>query len=352
MRPGIFDIRRARAALIWTVAAFFAAQVCLTLALEWRRHDVNDSEFELRSARLERAQRAEPERPLLLVVGSSRFVTAFHPERMPPLTSADGAPPLVFNFSHFGAGPFMNLVQMKRVLADFQPRWVVLEILPSFLSFEGTSYLTQILATRDLRHLHPYLNPALVYGRWLQNRVLPCCKHRVELCNLVQPGLFFDVPPGIRLNELGGVAEDAPDAEPDPAVVAVRSRLTRGQYFERLQQFHIQPDAAAAVRESILAAQQAGVQPIIMINPESSEYRSWYTPAAEAELHDYLHHLADTYGVPVVDARCWLPDREFGDGHHLFGAPAKRYTEQFARQVLQPLVDGRLHGVIRLPPLP
>jgi hypothetical protein len=352
MRPGSFDVGRARASLIWTVVGFVAAQVFLTLALECCRQDVNDSEFEMRSARLERAHRAEPERPILLVVGSSRFVTAFHPERMPALTCAEGPAPLVFNFSHFGAGPLMNLVQMKRVLADFQPRWVVLEIVPSFLSFEGTSFLTQILGTRDLRHVHSYLNPALVYGRWLQNRVLPCCKHRVELCDLVVPKLFFDVRSGIRLNDFGGITEDAPDAEPDPTVVVRRSQRTREQYFEGLQQFHIQPDAAAAVSQSILAAQQAGVQPIIMINPESSEYRSWYAPGAEAELHDYLRHLADTYGVPVVDARCWVPDREFGDPHHLFGAPAKRYTEEFARQVLQPLVDGKLHGVIRLTPSP
>ena len=89
-----------------------------------------------------------------------------------------------------------------------------------------------------------------------------------------------------------------------------------------------------------------------MINPESSEYRSWYSPGADAELRGYCQELSATCGVPVVDARTWLPDREFTDGHHLFGAAAQRFTERFARQVLQPLVEGRLHGVVQPVPLP
>ena len=56
---------------------------------------------------------------------------------------------------------------------------------------------------------------------------------------------------------------------------------SRARYFEVLRNFCIDPDADAAVRESIVAAQQAGVQVVLMINPESTEYRSWYAPGAE-----------------------------------------------------------------------
>jgi hypothetical protein len=354
--PRLFlDSRHARASLGWTVLAFVAAQLALTLVLERCRPDVNDPEFEIRAALLERAHQAEPERPLLLTIGSSRFVTNFRPEWMPELITSAGEKPLAFNFAHYGAGPFVNLVQVNRLLSSgVRPRWLVLEILPSFLSYEGTSFVTTIAATRDLRHLHPYLDRGKLYGRWLRARVLPCCKYRAELCDLVLPALAPDVPPIMRFHSLGGFPEDNPDAETDPALAAQRTAQSRMQYFEPLQQFHISHEGDEAVRQTVAAAQRADVQVVLMINPESSEFRSWYAADADILLGAYCRDLSATYGVPVVDARAWLPDREFMDGHHLFGAAAKRFTTHFARDVLQPLVDGRLQGpgVHRPAPLP
>lgn len=349
------DSRRARASLGWTILAFVGAQLALTLTIECCRPDVNDPEFEIRAALLERAHQAEPDRPLLLTIGSSRFVTNFRPERMPELTTVSGEKPLAFNFAHYGAGPFVNLVQVNRLLSSgVRPRWIVLEILPSFLSYEGTSLVTTIAATRDLRHLHPYLDHGKLYGRWLRARVLPCCKYRAELCDLVLPELTPAVPPSMRFNALGGLLEDDPDAETDPALAALRTAQSRLQYFQPLQQFHISREGDEAVRKTVEGAQRAGVQLLLMINPESREFRSWYATNADTLLSAYCRDLSATYGVPVVDARAWLPDREFMDGHHLFGAAANRFTEHFACEVLQRLVDGRLQGpgVHRPAPLP
>src|SRR5262249_160119 len=155
MHRQIANWKQARAALGWTVAGFACAQIVLTLALEILRPDVNDPEFEIRLACLEQRQEEDRDRPLLLVVGSSRLVTSFQPEILPPLTTSAGTPVLAFNFSHFGAGPVFNLVEVNRMLhKGVRPRWIVLEVMPPFLAGEGTSMLTTMTSTADLPALH------------------------------------------------------------------------------------------------------------------------------------------------------------------------------------------------------
>ena len=43
------------------------------------------------------------------------------------------------------------------------------------------------------------------------------------------------------------------------------------------------------------------------------------------------------FGVPVVDARGWLSDEQFEDGHHPLLAGQQAFTNQLYRDVLLPL---------------
>ena len=49
-----------------------------------------------------------PERPLLLMMGSSRTVMCFRPENLAELHTSAGAQVLPFNFSHLAAGPLCS----------------------------------------------------------------------------------------------------------------------------------------------------------------------------------------------------------------------------------------------------
>ena len=69
-----------------------------------------------------------PERPLLAVIGSSRIGTAFCPSELPSIYDAEGWQVLVFNYSHHGSGPRLNLMQMHRLMrAGHEPKWLVIE---------------------------------------------------------------------------------------------------------------------------------------------------------------------------------------------------------------------------------
>jgi hypothetical protein len=81
---------------------------------------------------------------------------------------------------------------------------------------------------------------------------------------------------------------------------------------------------------------------VLVLTPESREFRSWYAPGSEAQIQAVCARLARDHGTRIVDARTWVPDEDFMDGHHVLPAGAAVFTRRLAREVLTPLVTGGL----------
>ena len=64
--------------------------------------------------------------------------------------------------------------------------------------------------------------------------------------------------------------------------------------------------------------------------PESAEFQALYPPAARALLDDFLNRFQTETGVPVIDARDWLPESAHYDGQHLLFADAKQFSARLA----------------------
>src|SRR5688572_30072997 len=107
------------------------------LAVElWFPHWL-DREYEVRKAALGERIAEGADRPVLLGLGSSRMGTGFMPERLGPVRDAGGREAIVFNYSHVGAGPTGQLVQVHRAARDgVRPAWVVVELSPPLLADE------------------------------------------------------------------------------------------------------------------------------------------------------------------------------------------------------------------------
>jgi hypothetical protein len=339
--------RKARATLAWTIVAFIGLQLGFNIVLEKWKPELSDPEFELRLTHFRKQKALEPDRPALLVMGSSRLVTGFQPELLPPLSKASGKSPLVFNFSHFGAGPRLNLVQMHRLIRHrIRPKWVVLEVMPPFLSNEGHSILTTITEVRDLPVLHPYIRRPVLYGRFLRSRMVPFYQRRLELCRDFLPD-FVPADLSAAFGEfhfegLGGYNADFLDDELSAEELARRTLAARQTYFAPLQRFRIERSADRALRQTIELGQRHGIRFVLLLAPEGSSFRSWYAPSVSEQIGTYCRKLGADYGIPVIDARHWLADEDFFDGHHLLRGGAERFTHRLAQEVLQPLVDGKL----------
>ena len=120
---------RARLALALVPPAFALVLTAAWVGAEAVAPAVTDREYHasLRVARAARA--AHPDRPLGVVLGSSRTAWAFEPELLPE--SVAGA--YWVNVSQLGSGPTLNRLILHRLLRDgVRPAVAVIEVMPLF----------------------------------------------------------------------------------------------------------------------------------------------------------------------------------------------------------------------------
>ncbi len=82
-------------ALAWGLLFFGTAQFFLMWALEGPWIELRDPEFAFRLKRLREAQAKDSDRPLVLVLGSSRSSAGFRPASLQSCRLQDGRQPLV-----------------------------------------------------------------------------------------------------------------------------------------------------------------------------------------------------------------------------------------------------------------
>ena len=70
--------------------------------------------------------------------------------------------------------------------------------------------------------------------------------------------------------------------------------------------------------------------------PESSEFRSLYSPTAMMRLLRWARNLALETGSPLVGAERWVTDAGFVDGHHLLPGGSATFTDRLTDEVLVP----------------
>ncbi|MFL5245513.1 MAG: hypothetical protein ACJ8FY_25745 [Gemmataceae bacterium] len=331
-----------RSVLFWFLLGFLALQAASTVLLDCTCPELYDPEYQRRLATLRTRQDEAPERPLLFVLGSSRTALAFRPEIMPSLRSSPGVTVLPFNFSHYGAGPLFDLMQMRRLLAEgVRPSWLVVEVLPAYFTYDGDAWIMLHAALWDYSLLRGYLPAWRLYGDYLKRRVKLAPRYPAEcLCrwqaNWVRGG---EASPLTAVCPLGGcpllekeIDEPARRRRTDAAYEALGRRLAR---------FGITPTAERATRELLQLCQNEGIQVVLVITPEGTEYRSWYPSNAYACFVDWLTELSGSYDVPLVDAHDWLTDADFYDYHHVLERGALRFTRRLTDDVLRPLVQGQ-----------
>jgi hypothetical protein len=331
---------QARANVAWAMVALVVIQLGFVLAIDLCKPELYDPEFGIRLRLLQTQVREHPDRPLLVVVGSSRIGAGFMPQEMPPLKTADGRLVLPFNWSHLAAGPRINLLQIRRLLREgLTPSWVVLEIVPGGLGHDSTP--ASLAAVEDLPVLWRYpsrCKDTLVY---LRNRLNPFYNYRQDVLRRVAPPFVTQADPSDVVNLLPlGDDNNWIRHEFTSEIRATQETVARSIYYDALQTFQVDPQLDRATCEVLDLCRQRGIPLVLIATPENSLFRSWYSAETEKRLGDYLDRLGRSYNVAVVDARTWVSDDGFNDPHHLGLRGARVFTERLHRQVLEPLVLG------------
>src|SRR5262249_53740330 len=116
-------------------------------------------------------------------------------------------------------------------------------------------------------------------------------------------------------------------------------RDRRGQ-GAALAVFRLGEPSCRAQRDLLQLCRDEGIAIALLWMPETAAYRSWYGPDVLARVRAFLGEIGRDYGAPLIDAREWVGDDGFSDGHHLTTAGAAVFTERFGREALLPALEA------------
>jgi hypothetical protein len=334
---------RGRAIVLWSLGLFVALQVGFYVPLSHWWPQLHDPEYGGKLARL-RARLAEAghDRPLLLVLGSSHVGMGLNPGVLPN-SHADAQQPVIFNFGINGGGLVVELLCLRRLLAEgIRPDCVLVEAWGMHLHLDGQSAaangcLSEVrVQWRDLPVLgRYYAQPHKLRTVWRSLQWMPWFNHRNYLLSYFAPSLLH---PKEYLGPFGKTQGFTEPYDKNPQ----RMLCVKAAFLDMFKGFQISTVADSALHDVLALCRREKIGVGILRMPESSLVRSWYPGELTGQLEGYFARLTNETGVPIIDARNWVPESGFSDGSHLNPAGSTIFTLRFQHEVIQPGLAGRL----------
>jgi hypothetical protein len=335
--------RQSRVALCTALLAFVLIQMALVAHMEFWRPQWRDLEFGRKLNFLEQRLTAQPERPLLLMLGSSRTLLGFQADALEGLPGGDGRPLVPFNFGLTGAGPLKQWVTLRTLLdRGIQPRRLLVEIMPPLLNQTGPQRMSEEqwlvisrLAATDILRLTKYHSRRKRLGwNWMATHLVPSYFQRYSILSEIDEAWLPQEPylrTILKMNPSGWIPGAC-------EVFNARDRqkyeeAERGQYIRAFVDYKIGVGAGQAVRDLLELCQREQIETVLVLMPEAQSFRAMYTPAAESELQGLVAELQQTFGVACIDARGWVRDGEFFDSHHLMTCGAATFTAKLRAEL-------------------
>jgi hypothetical protein len=332
---------------LWFLLWYMAFQIVPTV-LKDRWHRIGPH-YELNKwPALEQLVAEDPTRPLVVMVGSSRTAWDFQASALDGMSDSDGRSMLVYNFGVPSTGPCFQLFWLRDLLAKgIRPRFLLIEFLPSALCEPRRGVLSEdsmlefeSLSARRMMQWMPYLrHPKKWANLWLEARVAPCYTFRNHLvAELTCLATGLPMPKHAPVDNRGWHV-----ALPviDPLVRETLLEAARAGYGPGLMNFHLGKTPYRAIHELFDLCRREKIPSALVMMPEDSHFRSWYSPEAKTTLRNLLDELRQTYGVECIDAQKWLPDYDFEDGHHAMLGGALLFTRRIRAELPRLLAQSK-----------
>ncbi|HEX5444747.1 MAG TPA: hypothetical protein VFW87_12990, partial [Pirellulales bacterium] len=186
--------------------------------------------------------------------------------------------------------------------------------------------------TDELLLLHRCRGDWRFLASFCKRRLWPWHQHRRELLDRLNPrwtlpGEGEQVPLGPLGNRLGLSESVAADYR----VKILRE--THDLYHPSLRHFVVAESSRRAICETAELCRAEGIELTLLLTPEGSDFRSWYSAESVAAVEQFCGELNRDYGLRLIDARRWLPDDEFVDSHHMLAAGADRFTRRLGERL-------------------
>jgi hypothetical protein len=339
--------RSARRSIVWGLVCWLGLSTVVLVHAQVARPDVIAPGFYHRFRALRQRHQEQRDRPLWLVMGSSRLGLGYLPEDVGPVLDPQGRRVMTFNFSHNGLGPVLQNIHLKRLLREgLRPDLVVLEVMPMYLHLETAHFMTRFVLCSELPTAASYLDARGVARNALRRQleIYPRAMRVLfpnELLHFVRMDPTAEMSPTLVL----GGAEHLHDS-----VSATDRQAQMGlqytAYSRQTDTFHITAGAEEALRDSLAFCRREQIDAVLLLSPETASFCRMYPAGAEAEVGAFVRRLGEQAGVQVIDARSWLAEEETYDGHHPLRHGARKFTarlhETLARERQWGEADQRL----------
>jgi hypothetical protein len=337
--------RAAAVAVAVGVVVFAVLQLTLGVAAE-RSYAVKDPGYADKERNLERLEAANRVAPRVLMLGTSRTGFGFHAGRVEEQLAAEiGRPVVVFNYGIPASGPITHVVYARRLFArGHRPDLMLIEVLPPGLAdlpdgpLESRFLFGDRLRRDEVETVIGYGFPERECRRaWRESVFEPWYALRFPIMGRVSPSavpwhLRFDWS---RTTDPHGWS--TPLAETvTPEEYAVGLYRATHEYGAILADMHPAGGAARALGDLLALCRENGVPVRLVLMPESAGFRAIYPPHTTARLDAFLHRLCAEYGCGLIDARAWVPDTSFTDGHHLLRSGAETFSDRLYREAIRP----------------
>jgi hypothetical protein len=332
--------RSGRTILLWVLAWYIAIQVPVLLIKD-RWQTIGPNHEARKWPALQNLVARDPEQPLVLMLGSSRTCWAFKASSLQGMPGPDQRPLRVYNFGVPATGPIHELLYLQDMLAEgIRPRLLLVEFLPPLLCVPQRGSLSEEnmkgfawVSGRNFVRLLPYLSRPGRRGReWLQARIAPWYAFRREIqCDAQKWALGIPSPSPHALDGSGWHL-----MYPAPFPASERARLVEMAhqgFSPSLSNFHLSDKASQALRELFKLCRREHIPAALVVMPESSEFRSWYSAEARSLTRGLLTELSRTYDAPIIDAEEWLADEDFEDGQHVLAHGAEVFTNRLRTEI-------------------
>jgi len=327
--------------MVWGLLTYAALQCGVSYVVDRVDPAIRDSEYARKLESLEMLTGAAQDRPLVLVLGTSRTTYGLRPDHV--WHTSTGTSPQVFNFGALGAAPVHELVILRRILArGIRPDYLVVEVHPGVLPdvpcFAHAMWpSTQRCDARDIRLISRFAaHPARLWFDWLRLRLATCHIYRGEFVTRLAP-LWVPGPPAVdpwgrdSTDGLGWVR--GPELPGGDAERQRRAAYTVAAYESAFHDYRVSDVSDRALREILETCEHEGITAALLLMPESSEMRERCQPEVRPRVEAYLATLQRAYGVEVFDGSGWCPDQQFSDAQHLLASGASIFSDRFGHEM-------------------
>jgi hypothetical protein len=346
-----------RSVLLWAAGLFVAMQLSASLLLDYAWPLVRFPSARHVLAHLA----AEPDRPDIVSLGSSRFEAGIISTEISCLLNQEFRlePPVVFFNASVPAGDSIaGEFMIHRLLeAGARPKLLLIEISPETLNHYNDwlgLHVRRQLCWHDMPGYFLEVTRSLQLVRWLGERVNPVYYHREELWHVTAEEWqrltgrteSKPAPASAEIVADAGPAWDKLLRPPGTPLLSETAELSRVGAFDVirrwLRHYRIQGGNVKALERVLRLCRKEGIQVVMIGIPVTQPHRDAYTPEINREYLSFLEGLTRTYGFRFVDYRARVPDNLFVDTHHLSPEGGLYFSRVLTYEVLAPFWHGQL----------